>query len=119
MISLKGVGDRIRTEEQARKLPLARIIASGPPAGSGITLAAWRSSHECEFFACPRHGTTCADRKCKIGSACLAMLEIGLGGTAERFDVGSARNVVLGIGKVNPALFVSRPESLAVGFMAG
>ena len=38
---------------------------------------------------------------------------------ADRFDVGSARNVVLGIGKVNPALFVSSPESLAVGFMAG
>jgi hypothetical protein len=80
MMSLKGLGDRIRGEEQARKLPLARIIAAGPPAGSGITLAAWLSSHECDFFACPRRCTTCADPKCKIGSACLAMREIGLDG---------------------------------------
>ena len=29
---------------------------------------------------------------------------------AGRFDVGSARNVVLGIGKVNPALFGVEPE---------
>ena len=36
-----------------------------------------------------------------------------------RFDVGSARNVVLGIGKVSPALFVSSRERPAVGFMAG
>ena len=35
-----------------------------------------------------------------------------------RFDVGSARNVVLGIGKVSPVLFVSNPERPAVGFMA-
>ena len=80
MISFKGLGDRIRSEEQARKLPLARIIAAGPPADSGITLAAWPSWYECEFFACPRRGTTCADPKCKIGSACLAMREIGLDG---------------------------------------
>ena len=38
---------------------------------------------------------------------------------ADRFDVGSARNVVLGIGKVSPALFVSSRERLAVGFMVG
>ena len=38
---------------------------------------------------------------------------------ADRFDVGSARNVVLGIGKVSPALFGSSPERPAVGFMAG
>jgi hypothetical protein len=69
-----------RSDEQARKLPLARIIAAGPPADSGITLAAWPSWYECEFFACPRRGTTCADPKCKIGSACLAMREIGLDG---------------------------------------
>jgi hypothetical protein len=61
-------------------LPLARIIAAGPPADSGITLAAWPSWYECEFFACHRRGTTCADPKCKIGSACLAMREIGLDG---------------------------------------
>ena len=36
-----------------------------------------------------------------------------------RFDVGSARNVVLGIGKVSPALFVSSRQRPAVGFMAG
>ena len=36
-----------------------------------------------------------------------------------RFDVRSARNVVLGIGKVSPALFVSSRERPAVGFMAG
>jgi hypothetical protein len=36
-----------------------------------------------------------------------------------RFDVGSARNVVLGIGKVSPAPFGSSPERPAVGFMAG
>ena len=56
MIILKVLGDPIRGEEQARKLPLARIIAAGPPADSGITLAAWRSWYECEFFACPRRG---------------------------------------------------------------
>ena len=38
---------------------------------------------------------------------------------AGRFDVGSARNVVLGIGKVRPALFGSSRERPAVGFMAG
>ena len=38
---------------------------------------------------------------------------------AGRFDVGSARNVVLGIGKVSPALFGSSPERPAVGFMVG
>ena len=38
---------------------------------------------------------------------------------AGRFDVGSARNVVLGIGKVSPALFVSSRERPAVDFMAG
>jgi hypothetical protein len=36
-----------------------------------------------------------------------------------RFDVGSARNVVFGIGKVSPALFGSSPERPAVGSMAG
>jgi hypothetical protein len=36
-----------------------------------------------------------------------------------RFDVASARNVVLGIGKVGPVLFVSSSERPAVGFMAG
>ena len=36
MITFKGLGDRTRGEEQARKLELARIIAAGPPAGSGI-----------------------------------------------------------------------------------
>ena len=40
-------------------------------------------------------------------------------GMVRRFDVGSARNVVLGIGKVSPALFGSSPERPAVGFMAG
>ena len=38
---------------------------------------------------------------------------------ADRFDVGSARNVVLGIGKVSPVLFGSSPERPVVGFMAG
>src|SRR6476620_9886934 len=38
---------------------------------------------------------------------------------ADRFDVGSARNVVLGIGKVSPALFVSSRERPAAGFMVG
>jgi hypothetical protein len=38
---------------------------------------------------------------------------------AGRFDVGSAQNVVLGIGKASPALFVSSRERPAVGFMAG
>src|SRR5436305_1136344 len=64
----------------ARKLELARIIAAGPPAGSGITLAAWRSWHEYEFFVCPRHGTTCDKLECKVASACLGMREIGLDG---------------------------------------
>ena len=45
------------------------------------------------------------------------MREIGLG--ARRFDVASARNVVLGIGKVGPVLFGSSRERPAVGFMAG
>ena len=36
-----------------------------------------------------------------------------------RFDVGSARNVVLGIGKVSRALFGSSPERPAAGFMVG
>jgi len=36
-----------------------------------------------------------------------------------RFDVRSARNVVLGIGKVSLAQFGSSPERPAVGFMAG
>jgi hypothetical protein len=118
-MSLKGLGRHIRAKEQARKLPLARILAAGPPAGSGITLAAWRSWHEYEFFACPRRGTTCADPKCKIGSACLAMREIGLDGNGgplrrrERPKCG-ARN-----GKVSPALFVSSRERRAVGSMVG
>ena len=38
---------------------------------------------------------------------------------ADRFDVGSARNVVLGIGKVSRALFVSSPERPAADFMVG
>jgi len=38
---------------------------------------------------------------------------------ADRFDVGSARNVVLGIGKVSRAPFGSSPERPAVGSMAG
>ena len=38
---------------------------------------------------------------------------------ADRFDVGSARNVVLGIGKVSPALFVSSRERRAAAFTAG
>jgi len=36
-----------------------------------------------------------------------------------RFDVRSARNVVLGIGKVSPVLFGASPERPAVGFMVG
>ena len=36
-----------------------------------------------------------------------------------RFDVRSARNVVLGIGKVSLAQFGSSPERPAVDFMAG
>ena len=42
-------------KEQARKLALARIIAAGPPAGSGINVEAWRSWHEYECFVCPRY----------------------------------------------------------------
>jgi len=38
---------------------------------------------------------------------------------ADRFDVGTAQNVVLGIGNVSPALFVSSREKPAVDFMAG
>jgi hypothetical protein len=41
------------------------------------------------------------------------------GSVARRFDVGSARNVVLGIGKVSRAPFGSSPERPAVGSMAG
>ena len=80
MIILKVLGDPIRGEEQARKLPLARIIAAGPPADSGITLAAWRSWYEYEFFVHPHRRTNCEKLECKIGSACLAMREIGLDG---------------------------------------
>ena len=35
-----------RAKEQPRKLKFARIISAGPPPGSGINLAAWRSWHE-------------------------------------------------------------------------
>jgi hypothetical protein len=35
-----------------------------------------------------------------------------------RFDVGSARNVVLGIGKVSPVLFGSSLEKRAAAFTA-
>ena len=38
---------------------------------------------------------------------------------AGRFDVGSARNVVLGTGKASPALFGSSRERPAVDFMVG
>jgi hypothetical protein len=61
-------------------LELARIIAAGPPAGTGIDLAAWRSWHEYEFFVCPRRGITCDNLECKVASACLAMREIALDG---------------------------------------
>jgi hypothetical protein len=80
MTSFKGLSDRTRDEERARKLELARIIAAGPPAGSGINLAAWRSWHEYELFVCPRRGTTCDNFECKLASACIAMREIGLDG---------------------------------------
>jgi hypothetical protein len=118
-MSLKGLGDRIRGEEQARKLPLARIIAAGPPAGSGITLAAWLSSHECDFFACPRRCTTCADPKCKIGSACLAMREIGLDGNGGPLRRRDRPKCGARLVRANLALFVSSRERLAVDFMAG
>jgi len=36
-----------------------------------------------------------------------------------RSDVARARNLVLGLGKVGPVLFVSSSERPAVGFMAG
>ena len=80
MISFKALGDKMRAKEQARKWELARIIAAGPPAGSGINLAAWRSRHEYELFVCPRRGTTCDKLECKMASACIAMREIGLDG---------------------------------------
>jgi hypothetical protein len=38
-MTFKGLGDQMRAEEQARKLELARMIAAGPPAGSGINPA--------------------------------------------------------------------------------
>src|SRR4051812_14616725 len=78
MIIFKRLGDQMRAKEQARKLELARIITAGPPAGSGINLAAWRSWHE--FFVCPRHRTTCDKLECEVASACLVMREIGLDG---------------------------------------
>ena len=40
-------------------------------------------------------------------------------GMVRRFDVGSARNVVLGIVKASLAQFGSSPERPAVGFMVG
>jgi len=40
MISFKAFGGKMRAKEQARKLELARIIAAGQPAGSGINPAA-------------------------------------------------------------------------------
>jgi hypothetical protein len=118
-MSLKGLGRHIRAKEQARKLPLARILAAGPPAGSGITLAAWRSWHEYEFFACPRRGTTCADPKCKIGSACLAMREIGLDGNGGPLRRRDRPKCGARLVRANLALFVSSRERLAVDFMAG
>jgi hypothetical protein len=80
MTSFKGLSNRTRDEERARKWELARIIAAGPPAGSGINLAVWRSWHEHEVFVCPRRRTTCDKFECNVGSACLAMREIGLDG---------------------------------------
>jgi hypothetical protein len=118
-MSLKGLGRHIRAKEQARKLPLARILAAGPPAGSGITLAAWRSWHEYGFFACPRIGTTCADPKCKIGSACLAMREIGLDGNGGPLRRRDRPKCGARLVRANLALFVSSRERLAVDFMAG
>ena len=47
-MSFKGLGDQITPEDQARKLEATSIVA-GPPTGSGITLAAWRSWHKCDF----------------------------------------------------------------------
>ena len=76
----RGLGDQMRAKEQAPKLELTRIIAAGPPAGSGINFAAWRSWHEYEFFLCPRRWTACDNFECKVASACLAMREIGLDG---------------------------------------
>ena len=77
-MSFKGLGDQITPEDQARKLEATSIVA-GPPTGSGITLAAWRSWHECEFFVHPRRRTTCEKVEYKLASACLAR-EIGLDG---------------------------------------
>ena len=99
MIIFRGAGDRIRGEEQARK-----VVAAGSPADSGITLAAWPSLYECEFFACPRRGTTCADPKCKIGSACLAMREIGVdgnGGPLRRRERKARCRLLSGAGEVD------------------
>src|SRR6476619_5373141 len=80
MTSFRGLGDQKRAKEQARKFELARIIAASPPAGSGINVAAWRSWHEYEFFACPRRATTCDKLECNVASPCLGMREIGLDG---------------------------------------
>ena len=83
MTSFRRLDDQMRAKKQARKFELARIIAASPPAGSGISVDAWRSWHEYEFFACPRRATTCDKLERKVASACIGMREIGLDGNGE------------------------------------
>jgi hypothetical protein len=59
-------------EEAAVREAIERLISRGPPAGSGISLEAWRTWHRYGFVACPasmrRH--TCSNHRCRMGAAC-------------------------------------------------
>jgi hypothetical protein len=75
------LADRRKREAALRKEILG-LIARGPPAGSGISVEAWRSWHGRGFIICPASNgrRTCANHRCRMGADCRELCALGLKG---------------------------------------
>ena len=61
---------------------LERLVARGPPGGSGISAEAWRSWHRSGFIVCPasKRPHACSNHRCRMGADCRELRALGLRG---------------------------------------
>jgi hypothetical protein len=79
---IKAILANRRKSEAAAQEVLERLVARGPPAGSGISVEAWRSWHRSGFIVCPasKRQHTCSNRRCRMGADCRELRALGLKG---------------------------------------
>src|SRR2546425_13127783 len=58
---------------------LERLVARGPPGGSGISAEAWRSWHRSGFIVCPasKRPHACSNHRRRMGADCRELRALG------------------------------------------